>query len=216
MYREIANGSTPVAVVLMVATADGTTAVTGITPAVEVSKNGGAFAAATNSVSEIANGWYKVTLTATETNTNGPLIVRATGTGALEWRDVGLVVAATPDVNVVETVETYDDASAFSVGFWDGTTHRAIAVTDDDAATTTVSKSHASAALLSVPSANGSDNISATVDSVTHSTFVLNYAGVDSTARKSSILLIEGVATGLDDIDYLQPGIQTGTVPGMP
>jgi len=39
---------------------------------------------------------------------------------------------------------------------------------------------------------------------------------VDSTARKSSILLIEGVATGLDDIDYLQPGIQTGTVPGMP
>jgi hypothetical protein len=119
-------------------------------------------------------------------------------------------------VNVVETVETFDDASAFSVGFWDGTTHRAIAVTDDDAATTTVSKSHASAALLSVPSANGSDNISATVDSVTHSTFVLNYAGVDSTARKSSILLIEGVATGLDDIDYLQPGIQTGTVPGMP
>ena len=101
MYREIANGSTPVAVLLMVATSDGTTAVTGITPAVEVSKNGGAFAAATNSVSEISDGWYKVTLTATETNTNGPLIVRATGTGALEWRDVGLVVAATPDVNVV-------------------------------------------------------------------------------------------------------------------
>ena len=101
MYREIANGSTPVAVLLMVSTSDGTTAVTGITPTVEVSKNGGAFAAATNSVSEISDGWYKVTLTATETNTNGPLIVRATGTGAMEWRDVGLVVAATPDVNVV-------------------------------------------------------------------------------------------------------------------
>ena len=101
MYREIANGSTPVAVLLMVSTSDGTTAVTGITPTVEVSKNGGAFAAATNSVSEISDGWYKVTLTATETNTNGPLIVRATGTGAMEWRDVGLVVTATPDVNVV-------------------------------------------------------------------------------------------------------------------
>ena len=100
MYREIANGTTPVMVFLMVSD-DGTTAVTGITPAVEVSKNGGAFAAATNSVSDISDGWYKVTLTATETNTNGPLIVRATGTGALEWRDVGLVVAATPDVNVV-------------------------------------------------------------------------------------------------------------------
>ena len=100
MYREIDNGTTPVMVFLMVSD-DGTTAVTGITPAVEVAKNGGAFAAATNSVSEISDGWYKVTLTATETNTNGPLIVRATGTGALEWRDVGLVAAATPDVNVV-------------------------------------------------------------------------------------------------------------------
>ena len=110
MYRDIANGSTPVMVFLMVSTDDGTTAVTGITPAVQISKNGGAFAAATNSVTEIANGWYKVTLTATETNTNGPLIVRATGTGAIEWRDVALVRKAQPDVNLysVESGVTID------------------------------------------------------------------------------------------------------------
>jgi hypothetical protein len=110
MYRDIANGSTPIMVFLMVSTDDGTTAVTGLTPTVQVSKNGGAFATATNSVSEIANGWYKVTLTATETNTNGPLIVRATGTGAIEWREVGLVRDAQPDVNVysVESGVTVD------------------------------------------------------------------------------------------------------------
>lgn len=125
MYRDIANGDTPVMVFLMVSTTDGTTAVTGITPSVEVSKNGGAFAAATNSVSEISDGWYKVTLTATETNTNGPLILRATGTGAYEWRDTGLVRDAQPDVNVysieagvvadanVKTVDATFDGSNF-------------------------------------------------------------------------------------------------------
>lgn len=109
MYRDIANGDTPVIVFLMVAD-DGRTAVTGITPAVQISKNGGVFAAATNSVSEIANGWYKVTLTSTETNTNGPLIIRATDASAIEWRDVGLVRAAQPDVNVysVESGVTID------------------------------------------------------------------------------------------------------------
>jgi len=54
---------------------------TGKTVAVTISKNGGAFgnpnAGATNAT-EIANGWYYVTLDTTDTNTVGPVIVRGT------------------------------------------------------------------------------------------------------------------------------------------
>lgn len=56
---------------------------TGKTLAVTISKNGAAFgnpsAGATNAT-EIANGWYYVDLSTTDTGTAGPLIVRATGT----------------------------------------------------------------------------------------------------------------------------------------
>jgi hypothetical protein len=89
---QITQGTTPTIVFLLVSTADDKTAVTGATPTVQLSKNGGAFAAAANAVSEIGNGWYKVALTATETNTTGPLIVRATATGADEWREIHQVV----------------------------------------------------------------------------------------------------------------------------
>ena len=89
---QITSGATPKMPVLMVSTTDDKTAVTGATVSIELSKNGGAFAAATNAVSEIANGWYIVTLTATETNTAGPLLVRATATNCDEWRDIHQVV----------------------------------------------------------------------------------------------------------------------------
>lgn len=88
----IYKGTTPTIVFLMVDATDDETAEEGLSPSVEISKNGGAFAAITNSVSEISDGWYKVALTSTETNTNGPLIVRATGTGADEWREVHQVI----------------------------------------------------------------------------------------------------------------------------
>jgi len=89
---QITSGTTPTVVFLLVSSVDDKTAVTAATPTVTLSKNGGAFAAATNAVSEIANGWYKVALTALETGTVGPLIVRATATGADEWRDLHQVV----------------------------------------------------------------------------------------------------------------------------
>src|SRR6266851_5824290 len=57
---------------------------TGKTIAVTISKNGAAFgnpsAGATNAT-EIANGWYYVDLSATDTGTAGPLIVRGTASG---------------------------------------------------------------------------------------------------------------------------------------
>ena len=86
------NSSTTKIPVLLVSSTDDKTAVTSATVTVQVSKNGGAFATASGSVSEIANGWYVLTLSATETNTVGPLLVRATATGADEWRDYHQVV----------------------------------------------------------------------------------------------------------------------------
>jgi hypothetical protein len=76
----------------MVSALDDKTAVVGAIVTIQISKNGGAFAAAAGSVAEVANGWYVVALSATETNTAGPLIVRATATGADEWRDYHQVI----------------------------------------------------------------------------------------------------------------------------
>ena len=69
-------------VFLLVSSTDKATGVTGLTPTVTLSKSGGPFASCAGTVSEIANGWYKVAGNATDTNTLGPLILRATGTGA--------------------------------------------------------------------------------------------------------------------------------------
>ena len=89
---QITSGTTPTIVFVLVSSTDDKTAATGKMPTVTLSKNGGAFAAATNAVSEVGLGFYKVTLTATETNTAGPLAVVATATGCDDWRDIHQVV----------------------------------------------------------------------------------------------------------------------------
>lgn len=66
---------------LLIDATDGYTEETGISPTVTVSKNGAAFGALTGTpaVSEIGNGWYKVTVAAADmVNT---VILRATGAG---------------------------------------------------------------------------------------------------------------------------------------
>lgn len=76
--------STAIRVPLKVFLTDGFSDATGKTIAVVISKNGAAFgnpsAGATNAT-EIANGWYYVDLSTTDTGTAGPLIVRGTATG---------------------------------------------------------------------------------------------------------------------------------------
>lgn len=69
-------------VFLMVSSVDHVTPVTGLSPTVTISKAGAAFASPAGSVSEIANGWYKVAGNATDNATLGPLILHATGAGA--------------------------------------------------------------------------------------------------------------------------------------
>jgi hypothetical protein len=110
---QILNGSTPRIPVLLVDATDDETAETGLSPTVQLSKNGGTFATTTNTPVEVANGWYYVVLTATETNTDGPLLVRATGTGADEWRDYHQVYT-THATNVVSIAANAITASAIA------------------------------------------------------------------------------------------------------
>jgi hypothetical protein len=63
------------------ASADHVTPATGKTVAITISKNGGAFAnpsAGATNATEVSSGWYSVTLSTTDTNTIGDLIVRGT------------------------------------------------------------------------------------------------------------------------------------------
>lgn len=67
---------------LMCDSADHINGKTGLTPTVTLSKNGGAYAAPTGAVSEIAHGIYQVEPDADDTDTLGPLALHASSTGA--------------------------------------------------------------------------------------------------------------------------------------
>lgn len=67
---------------LMVLSSDHVSPGTGLTVTVTLSKAGGAFAAAGGTVTEIANGWYKIALTVTDTNTLGDLAFHCTAATA--------------------------------------------------------------------------------------------------------------------------------------
>lgn len=74
---------------LMVSSTDHTTPVTGLSVSAQRSLDGAAFGACANAVTELALGWYKLTLTTAEMNT-GYTAVRATAAGA-DAREVFLV-----------------------------------------------------------------------------------------------------------------------------
>jgi len=67
---------------LMVSSDDHLTGVTGLSPTVTISKNGGSFGSPSGGVTELGNGWYRAAGNATDTNTLGPLVLHATATGA--------------------------------------------------------------------------------------------------------------------------------------
>ena len=66
---------------ILLSTSDGSP-ITGAAPTVTISKDGGAFASATNTPAEIGNGYYYVDLTTAETTVTNNVIIRATATGA--------------------------------------------------------------------------------------------------------------------------------------
>jgi hypothetical protein len=84
--RVLKQNTTPKVTFLMVDSADSKTGKTGLSPIVYLSKDGANGLAVTNAVSNVDatnnKGWYKVTLTTTETDTIGDLILSATASGA--------------------------------------------------------------------------------------------------------------------------------------
>jgi len=80
----------------MVDSTDHVSGKTGLSPSVSISKVGGTFATAGGTVSEVGSGWYKIALTATDTNTLGDLAYHITATGADPTDFVDQVIAVNP------------------------------------------------------------------------------------------------------------------------
>lgn len=105
---DIVTGSTPTIGFIIVDATDRATAEPGLAPTVYLSKNGAAFAESTNAAEAVSgrDGWYKVALTATETNTPGQLLFEAIAVGGAVWRDIHQVYTTVPVVLADgETVE---------------------------------------------------------------------------------------------------------------
>lgn len=81
-YSVAQNNTTEPLLFLLVSSSDHISPLTGATPTVTLSKNGGAFAAPVGAVSEVGSGWYAVAANALDANTLGPLVLHATATGA--------------------------------------------------------------------------------------------------------------------------------------
>ncbi len=82
---------------LLVQSSDHLTGLTGASPTVTISKNGGSFASPAGSVTEVGNGWYKVAANATDAGTSGPLLLHASATGSDPTDDRFEVVGYDPD-----------------------------------------------------------------------------------------------------------------------
>jgi hypothetical protein len=86
--------------------------VTGLSPTVTLSKNGGAFASPSGAVSEIGStGKYIVAANATDANTAGSLKLNATGTGAIpESREFHIASSATVPTAAENADAVWDEA----------------------------------------------------------------------------------------------------------
>jgi len=68
--------------VFMTSSSDHVTGATGLTLTITASKDGGAFASISPTVTELANGWYKLALTTAHTDTLGDLALHIASAGA--------------------------------------------------------------------------------------------------------------------------------------
>ena len=94
--------------------------ITGGTPTVTISKDGGSFANATNTPAEIGNGYYYIDLTQSEITVNNNVIIRAAATGAqptaIVWEPEQTVPTAADNASAVwgaaQKVVTIDSTQA--------------------------------------------------------------------------------------------------------
>lgn len=113
----IQNGSTGTPLqFLMVLSSDHFTGATGLSPTVTIKLVGASFGTPSGAVSEIANGWYQVAGNATDTATNGPILLHATAATAdpsdsQAWQVVGFdPTQANLQANVIQVNGTNQTA----------------------------------------------------------------------------------------------------------
>ena len=101
--------------VFLTDSADHVTGKTGATLAITLSKNGGAFASETPTVTERGNGWYNLALTSGNTDTLGDLVLHITASGAdpIDLREQ--VFAALPGSSVTVSSIANDAITAASI-----------------------------------------------------------------------------------------------------
>lgn len=87
---------------------------TGLTLTVEISKDGGAFAAAGGSAAEIGDGWYSYLSTVAEADTVGPVALKITAAGAVQ-QNLEYVVEARQSGATERTYTVTDSISGLPV-----------------------------------------------------------------------------------------------------
>jgi hypothetical protein len=83
---------------------DNKTGLTGLSPTVMLSKNGGAFASPLGAVSEVGYGLYKVAANVTDASTLGPLLLHAEATGANDQDELFWVQTNPPGGPLVSVI----------------------------------------------------------------------------------------------------------------
>lgn len=80
--RVLKKLSSGIVMVLLTSSLDHVSGADELDLAVSISKNGGDFEAITPSISGKSNGWYKITLSSSDTDTIGDLVLHISATGA--------------------------------------------------------------------------------------------------------------------------------------
>jgi hypothetical protein len=112
--RVLRKSQTRNVVVFMTDSSDHISGKTGLTLAITASKDGASFASITPTVTELTNGWYKLALTASHTDTLGDLALHITATGA-DTLDFMMEVKDFEDkVNTINTSTSYLPSQATS------------------------------------------------------------------------------------------------------
>lgn len=173
---------------LMVSSTDHITPVTGLSPTVTISKNGGAYASPSGAVSEVGNGWYALAGNATDRNTLGEFVIHATGTGADPTDSTYVIVAFDPF-----------DANSLGAAYLDAaiSTRSTYAGADTSGTTTLLSR-------LTSTRAGNLDNLDAAIS--TRST----YAGGDTSGTTTLLSRLTSTRAGnLDNLSSAPPAAAT-------
>jgi hypothetical protein len=167
----------------------------GQTVAVTLSKNGGTFAAAAGTVAEISNGWYKIALTAVDTNTFGDLAYHCTAGagGPADFFD-NIVTKLLSDVNIdgsgnvsiASSIKQNQALNGFTFVMTDSTTHA-------PRTGLTVSSQRSLGGAGFGPCANSATEMS-------NGIYVINLAASDTNA---TCVMFRFTAAGADDLDIL-------------